>query len=97
MRVRGDNTLVLMLDPDLPVPLWQQLVADLRARIDSGELTVRVPSIKTLAQEYETSHRRRILDGVFLGKDSAERVADDVQRLYAERQSYRVRIARHVL
>ena len=57
MRVRGDNTLVLMLDPDLPVPLWQQLVADLRARIDSGELTVRMPSIKTLAQEYETSHR----------------------------------------
>ena len=45
MRVRGDNTLVLMLDPDLPVPLWQQLVADLRARIDSGEWTVRVPSI----------------------------------------------------
>jgi DNA-binding GntR family transcriptional regulator len=57
MRVPGDNTLVLMLDPDLPVPLWQQLVADLRARINSGEWTVRVPSIKTLAQEYETSHR----------------------------------------
>jgi GntR family transcriptional regulator len=46
-----------MLDPDLPVPLWQQLVADLRARIDAGEWIVRIPSIKTLAQEYETSHR----------------------------------------
>ena len=46
-----------MLDPDLPVPLWRQLVAELRARIDSGEWTVRVPSIKSLAQEYETSHR----------------------------------------
>jgi DNA-binding GntR family transcriptional regulator len=46
-----------MLNPDLPVPLWQQLVTELRTRIDSGEWTVRVPSIKTLAQEYGTSHR----------------------------------------
>jgi DNA-binding GntR family transcriptional regulator len=48
---------MLMLNPDLPVPLWRQLVAELQARIDSGEWTARVPSIKTLAQEYETSHR----------------------------------------
>jgi len=46
-----------MLNPDLPVPLWQQLVAEMQARIDSGEWKVRIPSIKTLAQEYETSHR----------------------------------------
>jgi GntR family transcriptional regulator len=57
MRLRGDIRVVLMLNPDLPVPLWQQLVTELRARIDSGEWTARVPSIKTLAQEYETSHR----------------------------------------
>jgi DNA-binding GntR family transcriptional regulator len=49
--------MLMALDPDLPVPLWQQLVADLRARIDSGVYQVRIPSIKTLAQEYETSHR----------------------------------------
>ena len=46
-----------MLNPDLPVPLWRQLAAELQARIDSGEWTARVPSIKTLSQEYETSHR----------------------------------------
>lgn len=46
-----------MLDPDLPVPLWQQLVVEIRTRIDSGEYSVRVPSIKTLAQEFQTSHR----------------------------------------
>jgi DNA-binding GntR family transcriptional regulator len=57
VRLRGDIKIVLMLNPDLPVPLWQQLVTELRARIDSGEWTARVPSIKTLAQEYETSHR----------------------------------------
>jgi DNA-binding GntR family transcriptional regulator len=46
-----------MLDPNLPIPLWQQLVRQLQARIDSGEWEHRIPSILTLAQEYETSHR----------------------------------------
>ena len=41
-----------MLDPDKPTPLYQQLAAILRGRIERGELTGRVPSIKTLAQTY---------------------------------------------
>jgi DNA-binding GntR family transcriptional regulator len=39
------------------VPLHEQLAAELRAKIKSGELTTRVPSILTLAQEYGVSHK----------------------------------------
>lgn len=46
-----------MIDPDLPVPLWEQLAGILRAKIASGELTGRVPSIRTLSQEYDVSTR----------------------------------------
>ena len=42
----------MTLDPDKPVPLYQQLAAILRGQIEHGELTGRVPSIKTLAQTY---------------------------------------------
>lgn len=46
-----------MLDHDSPVPLHEQLEAILRKQIGDGELTGRVPSILSLAQEYEVSHR----------------------------------------
>lgn len=46
-----------MVDPDLPVPLYEQLAGILREQITSAELTGRVPSIVTLAQEYGVSHR----------------------------------------
>ena len=46
-----------MLDHDAPVPLHEQLSQLLRQRIAAGELTGRVPSILTLAQEYGVSHR----------------------------------------
>jgi GntR family transcriptional regulator len=46
-----------VIDPDLPVPLHEQLAGIIRNRITSGELTGRVPSILTLAQEYGVSHR----------------------------------------
>jgi DNA-binding GntR family transcriptional regulator len=39
------------------VPLHEQLAAELRGKIESGELTTRVPSILTLAQEYGVSHK----------------------------------------
>lgn len=42
---------------DRPVPLHEQLAQVLREKIESGELTTRVPSILTLAQEYEVSHK----------------------------------------
>jgi DNA-binding GntR family transcriptional regulator len=45
------------LDHDSPVPLWEQLVVILRRQITSGEMTGRVPSARTLAQQYEVSHR----------------------------------------
>ena len=47
----------LVLDHDPPVPLHQQLTAMLRGQIERGEITGRVPSILTLAQEHEVSHR----------------------------------------
>jgi DNA-binding GntR family transcriptional regulator len=43
------------LDHDSPVALYEQLAAILRGRIERGELTGRVPSVKTLAQEYEVA------------------------------------------
>jgi GntR family transcriptional regulator len=46
-----------VIDPDLPVPLWEQLATILRDKIKSGELSGRVPSIRTLSQEYEVSTR----------------------------------------
>lgn len=46
----------MTVDHDSPVPLYRQVAADLRARIDSGELTSRMPSLKTIAQTYGVSH-----------------------------------------
>jgi DNA-binding transcriptional regulator YhcF (GntR family) len=46
-----------VLDPDLPVPLHQQLAARLRQQIASGALAGRVPSILSLAQQHGISHR----------------------------------------
>ena len=43
------------LDRDSPVPLYEQLAALLRAAIDSGRLTARLPSEPTLVQEYGVS------------------------------------------
>jgi GntR family transcriptional regulator len=45
-----------VLDHDSPVPLWQQLAGILRDKIESGEITGRVPSILTVAQTYEVGH-----------------------------------------
>lgn len=40
------------VDRDSPVPVWQQVAADLRRRIKAGELTSMVPGVNRLAQEY---------------------------------------------
>lgn len=42
----------MTIDPDKPTPLYRQLADILRGQIGRGELTGRVPSIKTLAQTY---------------------------------------------
>lgn len=39
------------------MPLHEQLAGILRDQIRSGKLKGRLPSAKSLAQEYETSHR----------------------------------------
>ena len=45
-----------MIDHDSPMPLHDQLANTLRERITSGNITGRVPSIMTIAQEYEVGH-----------------------------------------
>jgi DNA-binding transcriptional regulator YhcF (GntR family) len=45
-----------VLDHDAPVPLHQQLAAVLRQQSTSAELTGRVPSILSLAQEHGAWH-----------------------------------------
>ena len=42
----------MSLDHDSPEPLYEQLAAVIRGQIERGELTGRVPSAKTLAQQY---------------------------------------------
>jgi GntR family transcriptional regulator len=44
------------VDHDSPEPLYRQVGAILRRRIASGEITARLPSLKTIAQEYGVSH-----------------------------------------
>ena len=51
VTVRGYCDLVTV-DPESETPVYQQVAGFLRARIESGELTRRVPSVKTIAQEY---------------------------------------------
>jgi DNA-binding GntR family transcriptional regulator len=49
--------LVVMLDPDVPTPLYEQLAEIIRRQVESGELTGKVPSVRTLAQQYDISLR----------------------------------------
>jgi DNA-binding GntR family transcriptional regulator len=44
------------IDHDDATPVYQQLARILRDRIASGELSRRVPSSRTLSQEYGVSH-----------------------------------------
>lgn len=43
------------VDPNRPEPLYRQLAAVLREQIKTGKLTGRVPSVKSLQQEYEVA------------------------------------------
>jgi GntR family transcriptional regulator len=43
------------LDHGSPVPLWEQLAGRLRAEIEAGTLTGRVPSAAALAVSYHVS------------------------------------------
>jgi GntR family transcriptional regulator len=47
----------VVLDPDLPVPLWEQLAQVIRDKIQAREYTGRLPSALSLAQQYEVSHK----------------------------------------
>lgn len=46
----------MAIDPDDAMPVYRQLAGILRGQILSGELARRVPSGKTLAQQYGVSH-----------------------------------------
>lgn len=70
-----------VLDRDSPLPLWAQLLADLRHRVAGGEFTERFPSDEELRVEYGVSRqtvreaaRRLQRDGVIVrerGRGSA--------------------------
>lgn len=49
--------MIVPLNFDSPVPLYEQLAALIRQDIKRGRLTGRVPSIISLAQEHEVSHK----------------------------------------
>lgn len=44
------------VNADSPTPLYVQVATLLRGRIESGELTSRLPSLRTISQEYGVSH-----------------------------------------
>ena len=44
------------IDHESSTPLYVQLAALLRAQIEDGTLTQRLPSVKTLSQEHGVSH-----------------------------------------
>jgi GntR family transcriptional regulator len=52
----GSYAATVTVDPDSATPLYVQVAALLRARIESGELTTRLPSLRTISQEYGVSH-----------------------------------------
>jgi DNA-binding GntR family transcriptional regulator len=47
---------VTVVDHESPEPLYRQVAAHLRQRIASGELRSRMPSLKTITQDYGVSH-----------------------------------------
>ena len=47
---------MVTVDPDSATPLYVQVATLLRARIESGELVSRLPSLRTITQEYGVSH-----------------------------------------
>lgn len=57
---------LLMINHDLPVPPYQQLAGILRRRIEAGDITGRLPSEKTLVQEFGLAQNtvRRALDAL---------------------------------
>ena len=44
------------IDHESSTPLYVQLAALLRAQIEDGTITKRLPSVKTLSQEHGVSH-----------------------------------------
>jgi len=46
------DAVLVSIDPDSPVAPYQQVAAILRERIESGQITVRLPSIAALTQEF---------------------------------------------
>ena len=53
----GSCAMVMMIDSDADVPVYQQLAAILRRKIDSGEIPPRraIPSKRVLSEEYRVS------------------------------------------
>jgi DNA-binding GntR family transcriptional regulator len=45
-----------VVDDQSPEPLYRQVAGILRERIASGDITSRLPSLKTITQEYGVSH-----------------------------------------
>jgi GntR family transcriptional regulator len=60
----GQLSYRLPINADLPVPAYAQLAGILRRRIEAGDITGKLPSEKTLAQEFGLAQNtvRRALD-----------------------------------
>ena len=54
--LQGPYVANVTVDPDSATPLYVQVATLLRERINSGELTSRLPSLRTITQEYGVSH-----------------------------------------
>lgn len=56
MTSRFLNIPGVTVDHESAVPLYVQVAAILRGRVERGEITSRLPSLKTLTEEFGVSH-----------------------------------------
>jgi DNA-binding GntR family transcriptional regulator len=58
------------VNPDLPTPIYEQLASLLRAQIDSGEISGRLPSVTTLMQRHDIGSQDTVLRALTLLRDA---------------------------
>jgi len=80
------------IDHDAEEPLYLQLAAILRGQIESGELERRVPSVKTLTQQYEVAQGTAERALAVLREEGPDPVQDGPRSL--RRAARRARLSR---
>lgn len=75
---RAASMLTLVIDPDSAVPPYEQVAKVLRDEITQGTMSGRIPSVHTIAEHHQVSHRvaARALE-ILQGEGMIENVTGD--------------------